>query len=345
MVGAFPSQIVGIPSTDETQYYLLATVNAQKWGNYRCSFSVNSRHSGCGMVTIAFGNNTSDLVHKNMYAQIYYFGTTNQVSDSQIFQVYGSADGQHYYLFAKSWDYNSYNIAVFTSDFALSRGSALTSIPTNTYGTLLCNTTINPSNSVSWNNISEKPSTYTPSSHTHPYLPTAGGNMTGNIGYAGSKATYSMIRFINNTVDTYGNGISIGGGGLTVIGGGKSATVIEGQHTTGGDENMVIANDGAIDFYTNCQEGFSKAKHIAMNADGSITASAFHGNASSASSVPWSGVTGKPSTYAPSSHTHDDRYYTESEMNTKLNAKAASDVVTISSTKPTSNTCKIWIKI
>ena len=158
--------------------------------------------------------------------------------------------------------------------------------------------------------------------HSHPYLPTAGGNMTGNIGYTGSKATYSMIRFINNTVDSYGNGISIGGGGLTVIGGGESATVIEGQHTTGGDENMVIANDGAIDFYPNCQEGFSKAKHIIMNIDGSVTASAFNGNASSASSVPWSGITGKPSTYTPSSHTHDDRYYTESEINSKLSGKA-----------------------
>ena len=158
--------------------------------------------------------------------------------------------------------------------------------------------------------------------HSHPYLPTAGGNMTGNIGYTGSKATYSMIRFINNTVDSYGNGISIGGGGLTVIGGGESATVIEGQHTTGGDENMVIANDGAIDFYPNCQEGFSKAKHIIMNTDGSVTASAFNGNASSASSVPWSGITGKPSTYTPSSHTHDDRYYTESEINSKLSGKA-----------------------
>lgn len=49
--------------------------------------------------------------------------------------------------------------------------------------------------------------------------------------------------------------------------------------------------------------------------------------------------------YAAASHSHDDRYYTESEMNTKLNAKAASDIVTISSTQPTSNTCKIWIKI
>lgn len=96
---------------------------------------------------------------------------------------------------------------------------------------------------------------------------------------------------------------------------------------------------------------------------------AYASSAGSANSVLWGNVSGKPSTYAPSSHTHDDRYYTESEintklngkansshthddryyteseMNTKLNAKAASDIVTISSTKPTSDTCKIWIKI
>ena len=41
--------------------------------------------------------------------------------------------------------------------------------------------------------------------------------------------------------------------------------------------------------------------------------------ASMASSVPWSGVTGKPSSYTPSAHTHDDRYYTESEINSKVN--------------------------
>lgn len=43
--------------------------------------------------------------------------------------------------------------------------------------------------------------------------------------------------------------------------------------------------------------------------------------AGTATSVPWSGVTGKPSSYTPSSHTHDDRYYTETEMNTKLGTK------------------------
>lgn len=122
---------------------------------------------------------------------------------------------------------------------------------------------------------------------------------------------------------------------------------------------------------------------------------AYASSAGSANSVSWGNVSGKPSTFSPSGHTHkmtdvsdwgsytysaqidrtantilaapsgsngkasfrklvaadlpshshDDRYYTESEINTKLNAKAASDVVTISSTKPTSGTCKIWIKI
>lgn len=32
----------------------------------------------------------------------------------------------------------------------------------------------------------------------------------------------------------------------------------------------------------------------------------------------WSAITSKPSTYTPSSHTHDDRYYTESETNSLL---------------------------
>lgn len=233
MVGAFPSQTVSIPDPGGNEnYYLLATVSAVSWGNYRCSFSIKSRHSGCGMVTVAFGNNTNNLVRDNMYAQIYYFGTTNQITDSQIFQVYGSADGKYYYLFAKTRDYNPYSINVFASDFNISRSDALTSISSDTYGTLICNTTVNPSNSVSWSDVNEKPSTYTPSSHTH-------------------------------------------------------------------DDR----------YYTESE------------------------------------INTKLNGKANSSHIHDDRYYTESEMNTKLNAKAASDIITVSSTQPTSNTCKIWIKI
>lgn len=46
--------------------------------------------------------------------------------------------------------------------------------------------------------------------------------------------------------------------------------------------------------------------------------------AANAEAVPWDGITGRPDTFAPSTHNHDDRYYTESEMNTKLNGKADS---------------------
>ena len=44
--------------------------------------------------------------------------------------------------------------------------------------------------------------------------------------------------------------------------------------------------------------------------------------ANSAGSVAWNNVSGKPSSYTPSSHTHDDRYYTESEVNSLLGGKS-----------------------
>ena len=137
------------------------------------------------------------------------------------------------------------------------------------------------------------------SNHTHSYLPLSGGTMTGNISYRGSKATYKMIEFIDNSSDEYGNGIAIGGGGLTIIGGGESADVVKSTSTRGGDERLILANDGAIDIYTNCQNGIDKATHITIDNTG-----LYSGTAAKANSVPWSGVTGKPSTYTPSSHNH-----------------------------------------
>ena len=85
--------------------------------------------------------------------------------------------------------------------------------------------------------------------HASEDLPLAGGTMTGNISYKGSKATNSMIRFLNNTTDTSGNGISIGGGGVTVIGAGESS-----QNLTpaANEESLYLTSDGSIKFYTYC---------------------------------------------------------------------------------------------
>ena len=60
------------------------------------------------------------------------------------------------------------------------------------------------------------------------------------------------------------------------------------------------------------------------NPSGNLLTTNISGNAATASSVTWGNVSGKPSAFTPASHTHDDRYYTESEINTKLNAKANS---------------------
>lgn len=67
---------------------------------------------------------------------------------------------------------------------------------------------------------------------------------------------------------------------------------------------------------------FSTNSYVASITASNASIVASH--ASSASSVPWSGVSGKPSTFTPASHTHDDRYYTESEVDSKLSGKANS---------------------
>jgi len=126
----------------------------------------------------------------------------------------------------------------------------------------------------------------------HRANPVLDGNVTckKNIWFSGENGANTMIMFLDSG-DNTGQGISIGGGGLTIIGGGESAGAIANYYTNngdvkaGGNENMIVANDGVIDFYTNCQNGFPTAKHITMNTDGTITASGFNGNATSASCV------------------------------------------------------------
>lgn len=169
------------------------------------------------------------------------------------------------------------------------------------------------------------------------YLKLSGGAMTGNIRYKGSKNTYDMITFVDNNADTYGNGICIGGGGLTIIGGGESASEALKQHTSGGDENMIIANDAAIDFFSNVQKGWNSRKAGSFDTSGYWNGAGFKkdnssdsyvllgggghkaisslsvnyaSSAGSASSVAWSNVSGRPTKL--SQFTNDSGYITSS---------------------------------
>jgi hypothetical protein len=86
------------------------------------------------------------------------------------------------------------------------------------------------------------------------------------IKFIGSKATYSMIRFIDNTSDNYGSGISIGGGGSTVIGAGESAMSYA---TNGGDERLFLLSDGAINIEAG-GDTISNRKGLQVTSDGHI---------------------------------------------------------------------------
>lgn len=132
----------------------------------------------------------------------------------------------------------------------------------------------------------------------------AGDTMTGSltfdkvtnaIQYQGTKATYAMIKFKDNTADTYGNGIGIGGGGLTVIGGGESTDAVLGSISTGGSEQLVLCNDGAIDIWTNCQNGASSATKRTIDTSGNFSGNAANVTGTVAIAHGGTGLTSSPS--------------------------------------------------
>lgn len=166
---------------------------------------------------------------------------------------------------------------------------------------------------VTWGNVSGRPSTFTPSTHTHTKDQVGLGNVDNtadankSVKYAGSAGTATNVS--GTVADT---------------------TVDAARHVWFSNNTTETKRD-----YNDALKYNPKSNTITANITGS---------AASANAVAWDKVTGKPSTFAPSSHTHtianvtglqaaldgksnnghthDDRYYTESEMNAKLADKA-----------------------
>lgn len=97
------------------------------------------------------------------------------------------------------------------------------------------------------------------------------GNTTSAIAFAGSKATYDVIRLIDNTSDAYGNGIAIsGGGGQTIIGGGESVDQMLANTTNAGPEDMWIGNDGDVHIFSDLQTGWAARKDFQFTRGGNF---------------------------------------------------------------------------
>lgn len=86
-------------------------------------------------------------------------------------------------------------------------------------------------------------------------LPKTGGTITGNISYNMHGSTRTPVQIYGG--DANGQGLAIGAGGATIIGSGEAADNIKGQ-LAATTEELWLASDNSITFYTGCQDAANK---------------------------------------------------------------------------------------
>lgn len=92
---------------------------------------------------------------------------------------------------------------------------------------------------------------------------------TEGIYYQGTKANYRMIRFLDNSSSTDGNGIIIGGAGYVGIGSGESGDQsYTGGGYTAGSETLVLSSDGDIRLLPTQQSGYNVAYETLVTTNG-----------------------------------------------------------------------------
>ena len=162
--------------------------------------------------------------------------------------------------------------------------------------------TADTAKAVAWDNVTGKPSTFTPATHSH-----AWGDITGK------PSTFAPSAHKHGKADITDFPTSLPASDVSTWA--KAA-------------NKPSYSWGEI---TGKPSTFTPAGHKHVKADitdfptlGTAAAKNVGDFAAASHSHSWDSVTGKPTTFTPSSHNHDDRYYTESEMDTKLSGKANS---------------------
>ena len=146
-------------------------------------------------------------------------------------------------------------------------------------------------NSVLWSGVTNKPSTFTPSAHNHDDSTITSLNASKLFG------TIDIARLPHGALER-----------LVIVADDTARFKLTTANVQLGD-TVKVTNTEKMYYVVDESKLSSEAGYLVYTAG-------------TATSVPWSGVTGKPSSYPPASHNHDERYYTETEMNSKLAEKA-----------------------
>ena len=164
--------------------------------------------------------------------------------------------------------------------------------------------------SYSWSEISGKPSTFTPSSHTHNYAGSSSAGGSANWANGASYANYAIKTACNPTEDKSTNGLFMFqySENTTICPDSAWWSVVRTQHAgynNGYWQEMAYRFDSdIIKFRRNVNGSKSAWKTIAFT-DSKVSSAGYADSAGSANSVAWGNVSGKPSTYTPSSHSHN----------------------------------------
>ena len=120
------------------------------------------------------------------------------------------------------------------------------------------------------NEVNYDSTQYSPTNHTHSYLPLSGGVMTGDIQFKTTNQTTTPFK-VRDSGSTYGHNVIIGGNGSTLIGAGESITTFPSADTSvlKTEEVMYITSDSTVRIITNCNT-IANRKEVKINNNGHI---------------------------------------------------------------------------
>ena len=152
-------------------------------------------------------------------------------------------------------------------------------------------TSAGSANSVAWSNISGKPTTFAPASHTHKYA--SGFSVSGTtvtVSYGDGTSSTFTTQDTNTTYNVFKAATASAAGGTGLV-----------PAPAAGAQGYYLAGDSTWKAFSKSTVGLGNVDNTADSAKSVKYAT----SAGSANAVAWANVSGKPSTFAPSSHTHN----------------------------------------